>query len=86
VLRYAIVKQRHDSERPTAGIDYGENGDVMAELAAIYEELRQSGALDYVLLIRRSAMSASARSFHWLRPVHPTARTPSWPAATASAG
>ena len=53
MLRYAIVKQRHDSERPTAGIDYGENGDVMAELAAIYEELRQSGALDDVLLIRR---------------------------------
>ena len=53
MLRYAIVKQRHDSERPTTGIDSRENGDVMAELAAIYEELRQSGALDDVLLIRR---------------------------------
>ena len=53
VLHYAIVKPSHDPELPTTGIDSRENGDVMAELAAIYEELRQSGALDDVLLIRR---------------------------------
>ena len=53
VLHYAVVKQSHDPVRPTTGIDYRENGDVMAELAAICEEIRQSCVLEDVLLIRR---------------------------------
>jgi len=53
VLHYAVVKQNHDPERPTIGIDYQENGDVKAELAAISEEIRQSCVLEDVLLIRR---------------------------------
>ena len=53
VLHYAVVKQSHVPERPTTGIDYRENGDVEAELAAIVEEIRQRGTLEDVLLIRR---------------------------------
>jgi molybdopterin synthase catalytic subunit len=53
VLHYAVVKQNHDPGRPTTGIDYRENGDVEAELAAIAEELRHRGGLEDVLLIRR---------------------------------
>jgi len=53
VLHYAVVKQSHDHARPTIGIDYQENGDVEAELAAIAEEILQSCVLEDVLLIRR---------------------------------
>lgn len=53
VLHFAVVKQSHDPVRPTTGIDYRENGDVEAELAAISEEIRQSCTLEDVLLIRR---------------------------------
>jgi molybdopterin synthase catalytic subunit len=53
VLHYAAVKQKHGPERATIGIDYQENGDVEAELAAISEEIRQSCTLEDGLLIRR---------------------------------
>ena len=53
VLHYAVVKQSHDPARPTTGIDYQQNGDVEAELAAIAEEILQSCVLEDVLLIRR---------------------------------
>lgn len=53
VLHYAVVKQNHDPARPTTGIDFRENGDVEAELAAISAEMIQSCALEDVLLIRR---------------------------------
>jgi molybdopterin synthase catalytic subunit len=53
VLHYAVVKESHDPERPTIGIDYRQKGEVEAELAAIAEELRQCCVLEDVLLIRR---------------------------------
>jgi molybdopterin synthase catalytic subunit len=54
VLHYAVVKQQAGSGKSTVAIEYRAAGGTVAELETIAAELKQSGKLEDVLLIRRT--------------------------------